>query len=175
MINPQSKIMPPKNLKYGEEIEILAGPHIGKNAWLNALGKHPPKSYHVIVQEEDEDGVPVPIPATVRRSSVCLLSKKKPAAKMNTFEVLLEPHSNVKSSLRTAALQAAKLGVRTPDEATAYFNNLLSGFIKELAAMGPRAHYYPILIEPGMWRSAGSNPPKTKGKRDFHDENEMEP
>ena len=157
----------------GEPIIIKGGIYAGLKGWIDPNGKKTKEMASVIV--EVEEGVRKH--TKIYKNSFILKKDKKTASTVTAK--LLEGQPQVAKDLDAVAKKMARLGIVDGREATEMFNQLVNTHIAALRKKGPKANYFPVKIEEGMYRAfydspgVASNDSVTRTKHTFDDPNRM--
>jgi len=161
-------------MQKGEEIIIHSGVFVGSQGWLDPTGSKMKTKVSVIVAVDDGDGNVVLKQKNINKSSMILKKNKKAPATLT--EELLEDQPQLKKDLNTVAKNIARLGITDGNESAQIFLRLVTKHIDALKKKGPKANYYPLKIEEGLYRSFYDGGPgkvgsasRREAKRGFED------
>jgi hypothetical protein len=165
-------------MQKGEEIIIHSGVYVGSQGWLDPTGSKMKTKVSVIVAVDDGDGNAILKQKNINKSSMILKKNKKAPATLT--EELLEDQPQLKKDLNTVAKNIARLGIIDGKESAQIFLRLVTKHIDALKKKGPKANYYPLKIEEGMYRTFYDGGPGKVGsasrrdaKRGFEDRETM--
>jgi len=161
-------------MQKGEEIIIHSGVFVGSQGWLDPTGSKMKTKVSVIVAVDDGDGNVVLKQKNINKSSMILKKNKKAPATLT--EELLEDQPQLKKDLNTVAKNIARLGITDGNESAQIFLRLVTKHIDALKKKGPKANYYPLKIEEGVYRTFDDGGPgkvgsasRREAKRGFED------
>jgi len=143
--------------KKGDEIIINSGVYVGMKGWIDPKGKKMKTMAYVIVEVEDEDGEKSLKYTKIKKSNFIVKKLKK--APTSITQKLLEGQPQVAKDLNTVAKNMARLGVTDGRESAEIFLALVNHHIEALKKKGPKANYFPIQLEEGMYRAFYDNGP----------------
>jgi len=162
----------------GDEIIIHSGVYVGMKGWIDPKGNKTKTKESVIVEVDDGDGGTARKHTKINKSSFLLKKNKKEPVTITAK--LLEDQPQVKKNLNTVAKDMARLGIVDGRESAEIFLQLVNRHIDALKKKGPKANYFPVKVDEGMYRafydagpSVTSNARAAQAKRAFEDPNKM--